>query len=201
MVFETAHKLMRRVAIWAQKVGAIRTARHGALFGLAGGTQYCHIFNSGHVQYIGENIVARERRGTLRTNGSLLMAYRTDNDGANFGIPSLVHEELIQTRFAEYMETGEHPGRAQLAHAQGATLIASFTVARCHLLQGIAGIAAVGGITADGVDITFAEYIAAVDLLGASGDAAARRGSYRGRSGRDGHRGRCHPAIPSVSEL
>lgn len=38
MVLEATHKLMRRVAIWTQEIGAIRTARHGALFGLAGGT-------------------------------------------------------------------------------------------------------------------------------------------------------------------
>jgi len=72
VMLEAAHELMRRVAIWAQEIGAIRATRHGALFGLAGGTQYCHVLDSGHIQYIGENIVARERRGTLRTNGSLL---------------------------------------------------------------------------------------------------------------------------------
>jgi len=38
MVLEATHKLMRRVAIWTQEIGAIRTARHGTLFGLTGGT-------------------------------------------------------------------------------------------------------------------------------------------------------------------
>lgn len=95
MMLEAAHELMRRVAVWAQEIGAIRATRHGALFGLAGGTQYCHVLDSGHIQYIGENIVARERRGALRTNGSLLMAYGAAYDRAHFGISGLVHEQLV----------------------------------------------------------------------------------------------------------
>lgn len=91
MMLEAAHELMRRVAMWAQKIGAIRATRHGALFGLTGGTEYCHVLDSGHIQYIGENIVARERRGALRTNGSLLIAYGTAYDGAHLGVPSLVY--------------------------------------------------------------------------------------------------------------
>lgn len=38
VMLKAAHKLMRRVAIWAQEIGAIRATRHSALFGLAGGT-------------------------------------------------------------------------------------------------------------------------------------------------------------------
>lgn len=38
VMLEAAHELMRRVAVWAQEIGAIRATRHGALFGLAGGT-------------------------------------------------------------------------------------------------------------------------------------------------------------------
>lgn len=198
MMLEATHKLMRRVAVWAQKIGAIRTTRHGALFGLAGGTQYCHVLDSGHVQYIGENVVACERRGALRTNGSLLMAYGTVYDRANLGVPGLVHEQLVQAGLAEHVEAGEYPGRAQLAHTQGAALIVGLAVPARYLLQGIAGIAAVVAAP-DGVAL-LAEYVAAVELLGASrgDDAAVRRGRRRHRRGpgrNNGHRGRCHPAI------
>ena len=103
MMLKAAHELMRRVTIWAQKIGAIRATRHGALFGLAGGTQYCHVLDSGHIQYIGENIVTRERRGALRTNGSLLMAYRAAYNRAHLGIPSFVHEQLVQTCLTKYV--------------------------------------------------------------------------------------------------
>lgn len=221
VMLEAAHELMRRVAIWAQEIGAIRATRHSALFGLAGGTQYCHALDGGHIQYIGENIVARKRRGALRTNGSLLMAYGAAYNRAHLGVPGLVHEQLVQAGLAEDMQAGEHPGRAQLAHAEGAALIAGLPVAARHLLQGIAGIAAVV-VAADGIDVTpVAEYVAAVDLLGASGDddaavaaaavtaataaahaAAVRHRRHRGGSGRNGHRGRCHPAtMPSARDL
>lgn len=220
VMLEAAHELMRRVAIWAQEIGAIRATCHGALFGLAGGTQYCHVLDSGHIQYIGENIVARERRGALRTNGSLLMAYGAAYDGAHLGIPSLVHEQLVQTGLAEHVQAREDPGRAQLAHAEGTALIAGLPVATRHLLQGIAGVAAVV-VTADGVDVTsVAKYIAAVNLLGASRDddatvaavvaaatAAATAAAavcdrrHRGGPGRNSHRGRCHPAMASERDL
>lgn len=123
------------------------------------------------------------------------------------------------------MQAGEHPGRAQLAHTQGAALIAGLPVAARDLLQGIAGVAAVV-VAADGVDVTsLAEYIAAVDFLGASRDddatvaaavaattaattaasaaavtAAVRHRRHRGDSGRNSHRGRCHPAMPSARD-
>lgn len=116
------------------------------------------------------------------------------------------------------MQTGEHPGRAQLAHAEGTALIVGLSVTARHLLQGIAGIAAVV-VAADGVDVvTLAEYITAVDLLGASRDdnavaaaAAAATATtaasaaicdrrHRGGSGRNGHRGRCHPAMASARD-
>lgn len=103
------------------------------------------------------------------------MAYGTVYDRAHFGIPGLVHEKLVQTSFAEHVEAGENPGRAQLAHTYGATLIVGLAVTARYLLQGIAGVATV--VAADGVDgVTLAEYIATVDLLGASrgGDAAVR---------------------------
>lgn len=117
------------------------------------------------------------------------------------------------------MQAGEHPGRAQLAHTQGAALIAGLPVAARDLLQGIAGIAAVV-VAADGVDVTsLAEYIATVDFLGASRDddatvaaavaaatattaaaVAVRHRRHRGDSGRNSHRGRCHPAMPSARD-
>lgn len=126
------------------------------------------------------------------------MASGTAYDRAHFRVPGLVHEELVQTSLAEHVEAGEHPGRAQLAHAQGAALIVGLAVAARYLLQGIAGVAAV--VAADGVDgAALAEHVA-VDLLGASrgGDAAVGRWRHRGGPGRNGHRGRCHPAIPST---
>lgn len=199
MMLEATHKLMRRVAIRAEEIGAIRTTRHGALFGLAGGTEYCHVLDSGHVQYIGENVVARERRGALRTNGSLLIAYRTADDRADLGIPGLVHEQLVETGLAEHVEAGEQPGRAELAHAEGAGLIVGLAVP-ARLLQGVPGVAAV--VAAPDRVALLAEDIAAVELLGAGPadvDAAVRRRRRRHRRGpgrNNGHRGRCHPAIP-----
>lgn len=191
---------MRRVAIRAEEIGAIRTTRHGALFGLAGGTQYCHVLDSGHVQYIGENVVARERPGALRTNGSLLTAFGTADDRTHLGVPGLVHEKLVETGFAEHVETGEHPGRAQLALAYKTGLIVGLAVA-AGFFQGVPGIPAV---VADRVAL-LAEYIAAVELLGAASpadvDAAVRRRRRRHRRGpgrNNGHRGRCHPAIPRL---
>lgn len=168
VVLKAAHKLVRRIAVWTQKIGAIGATRHGALFGLAGGTQYCHVLNSRHVQYIGKNVVACKRRGALRTNGSLLTTYRTVDDGAHFRVPSLVHEQFVQACLAKYMEASEHSRRAQLAQTQSATLIAGLAIAARYLLQGIAGAAAIV-VAADGVDVVvLTEYITAIEFLGAS---------------------------------